>query len=279
MNGTIPTHGDLVVRRDKLAIWHTFALPPKPRTNDHNRIPRTPNMNTPNLTRRLLGLLSLTLIMAGCAASGPATIQTGADAEVTFDGLHRVDNSMADEAWARPDFDITGYTKIMPVRTAVEYTMTKNRGRSPQERSRKGPYFIDDETRATFEALVSEVFISELQKSTRFELVSEPGPDVLMVSGSLLDVSSFVPEDPPGGMTSNTFIRKVGEVTLVLELRDSESGTTLARSVDRRAAENTGASMQYSNTVSNTNEVRRLLTFWASRLRAGLDQFAGASTE
>jgi hypothetical protein len=232
-------------------------------------------MNTSNPGRLIVALLSLALFMAGCAASEPATIQTGENAEVTFDGLHKVNHSKADEAWARPDIDLSGYTKIMPIRTGIEYRMTTNTGTTATAISRGGPYFIDADTRVKFEALVKEVFLAELQKSKRFEIVNDSGPDVLMVSGALLDVASFVPQDSAGAINSRTYLRKVGEVTLVLELRDSETGTALARSVDHRAAENAGGSMKNSNTVSNTAEVRRLLTFWARRLREDLDEFAG----
>lgn len=220
---------------------------------------------------RLLTPLFAALIAVGCA-SGPATIQTGPDAEVTFDGLHRVDNSKADEAWARPDFDISGYTKIMPVRTGIRYRRATNEGRTSMDRSRGGPYFIDDNARAKFEALVSEVFREELAKVERYTFVTEPGPDVMILSAGLIDVWSNVPPDNIGGR-SDVYLRTIGEATLVLELLDSETATVLARSVDRRAAENIGGSLQESNSVSNKSEVRRLIRFWATRLREGLDGF------
>jgi hypothetical protein len=106
----------------------------------------------------------------------------------------------------------------------------------------------------------------------RFELVDEPGPDVLAVLGGLLDVVSYVPPEPIGGR-SYVYLSSVGDATLVLELRDSETGTILARSIDRRAAEPIGATLQDSNRVSNAAEVRRLIRHWASRLREGLDGF------
>ena len=64
-----------------------------------------------------------------------------------------------------------------------------------------------------------------------------------------------------------------GALNAVLELRDSETGTILARSVDRRAAETIGGSFTRSNSVTNSAEARRLIRFWATRLREGLDGF------
>ena len=57
-----------------------------------------------------------------------------------------------------------------------------------------------------------------------------------MIRAGLLDVVSFVPPDPVGGRTE-IYLSRVGEATLVLEIRESESGATLIRAVDRRAAE------------------------------------------
>ena len=225
---------------------------------------------------KLIGLISRTLIFGlavlSAACTTTPTIQTGPNAEVSFDGLHKVDNSQADMAWAKPGFDISGYTKLMLVGEGIEYAPAENRGRTSYERSRPGPYFIDEDTRERFEALVRDTFLDEISKIEHFEIVNEPGPDVLMVRGALLDVESYVPQDPMDQMgRGGIYLSRVGQATLVLELRDSETGAILARSIDRRAAESAGGMMFESNRVTNANEVRRLVRFWARRLREGLD--------
>jgi len=214
-----------------------------------------------------------TVALAACSTA-PPTIQSGPDAEVTFDGLNRVDNSQADIAWARPDFDISRYTKLMLVEAGVQYREATNMGRTTIERSRSGPFYLDEDRRARFEALVKQVFEDEMAQIENFEIVDEPGPEVMIVRGTLLDVVSFVPDmqNMPG--RSNIFLSSVGEVTLVLELLDSQSGTILARSVDRRAAERGGNQMFDANRVTVEAEVRRLIRFWARRLRESLDGFA-----
>ena len=221
---------------------------------------------------RLIMALTFGFVLAGCETA-PPTIQTGPDAELSFDGLHMVDNSQSDIAWARPDFSLDGYTKIWPVGAGIEYRQVKNRGRTSMDRTKGGPYFIDDKARAQFETLVGDIFKEELQKIEKYELVDSPGADVLMVRGGLLNVTSMVPPDAVGGR-SVVYLSSVGDATLVLELRDSETGTILARSIDRRAAETIGGTFQRSNSVTNSAEVRRLIRFWATRLREGLDGFA-----
>ena len=120
---------------------------------------------------------------------------------------------------------------------------------------------------------MAEAFLDELGKSEKYTLVNESGPDVLLVRGALLDVVSYVPPEPIG--RGSIYLSRVGEATLVLEVRDSITEAILVRTVDRRAAEAMGGWLQESNRVTNTSEVRRLAKRWASLLRTRLDEFDG----
>jgi hypothetical protein len=224
-----------------------------------------------NTYKSILLLVAVCFFAVGCATKSP-TAKTGPDAETTFDGLYEYENTRVDVAWAEPDLDLSGYWKIIPVNLGIEYRDVKNRGRTTMERSRGGPYFIDDKARAEFEELVNEIVMEELQKSNRFEIVNEPGPGVLIVGGGLLNVTSEVPPDPVGGR-SRIYLSSVGEATLVLEIRDSESNRILARAVDRRAAEPIGGTFTHSNTVTNNAEIRRLIRHWGALVREGLEGF------
>jgi hypothetical protein len=59
-------------------------------------------------------------------------------------------------------------------------------------------------------------------------------------------------------------------MTLVLELRDSVTGETLARAVDTRSGRASGI-VQITNRTTNTADARRALRVWARALRSGLD--------
>lgn len=233
--------------------------------------------NTKLLVSALATVLTAFVITGCSTTSTPPSIQTGPDAQKSFDGLNVVDHSLADQAWAREDLDLSPYTKLLLVNSGFEYRQVKNRGRTSAERARGGPYYLDADRRARFEAEVHKTFVEEMEKVEYYEFVTEPGPDVLMVRGALLDIVTEVPDlSRITGMT-DIYITTVGEATLVLELRDSESGTVLARSVDRRAAERMGGQMMQANTVTNAAEVRRLIRFWSTRLRESLDGFAAAN--
>lgn len=221
---------------------------------------------------RVAGLGLAALAVFGCT-SQPPTIDTSPGAEVTFDGLHRVNNARADEAWARPDLDLSGYSKVMLDHAGIEYRPGGESGRTSIARTRGGPYEVTEEQKVRLLSVVTEAFREELAASEQFELVDEPGPDVLLVRGALLDVVSNVPPEPVG--RTDFYLTSVGEATLVIELRDSITNAILARAMDRRAAERPGRQLFEANRVTNTTEVRRLAQRWASLLRTRLEEYLG----
>ena len=224
-----------------------------------------------NLTgRRFLLFAAVLGLVAGCAGSSP-TIDTSDEADMTFDGLYPVKGGTADQAWARPGADISQYSKIMLQGVGVEYRPGGESGRLYNIR-RGGDYFeLTEKQKNNFEQVMREEFLEELAKSEHFAIVSEAGPDVLLIRGGLIDVVSYVPPDPIG--MSDIYISRVGEATLVLEIRDSISEAVIARAVDRRAAEDS-LGFNESTPARNRAEIRRLARTWARLLRERLDSYA-----
>lgn len=228
---------------------------------------RIPGLN------RIASVLLVLAFVAGCAASTP-TLDTSDEAGATFDGLYPVKGGLADAAWARPGTDLTQYSKIRLEGVGVEYRPGGESGRTSRARTSASHYEVTEAQRERFETLMRETFREELARSEHFTLVEEDGPDVLLIMGGLLDVVSHVPPEPIG--RANVYLSKVGEATLVLEIRDSITQATLVRAIDRRAAEN-ASGVSHSNSATNRAEVRRLASFWARRLRTQLDEIATGS--
>jgi len=209
------------------------------------------------------------LAVVGCTAttdnSAPPELEPG----LTYDGLAKVKNAKVKGAWMRPDFSLAGYTKIMLIGAGIEYRPVKRVPASSLSSASQFP--LTDEQKERLRSVVSEAFKTELAQSKKFELVDQPGPDVLSIWGGLVDVVSHVPPDAVG--RSNIYLSSVGQATLVVEIRDSESNAVLVRIVDRRAAQTTGVA-QLSTSVSNWSEVQQLARTWATQLRAGLDEAA-----
>lgn len=214
----------------------------------------------------------LILTMAGmvtACSSAPPTMQTGPDAETTFDGLVRVDNASMEKVWVRPGIDLNSYGKVMPVIAETRYASVRSTSTSVARKTNQTNFALTDEEKARFQSLVGEVFLAEFAKSQKFELTDQPGEDVLLVKVELLDVASRVP--PQEAVRETVYVRIIGDANLVLELYDSTSNQVLARASDSREFKYPGDRMQMSIRGMNESQVRRGLEAWAGILVTGLD--------
>lgn len=197
------------------------------------------------------------LLLAGCIQAPPAPFPEAS--QRSFDGLYPLANVRVDAAWARPDIDLSAYDRILLDEVEIEFR--------PVDRS--GSAFpLDAAQQARLGEVVRAAFLEELGRSEAFSLTTEPGPDVLVVRASLLDVVSRVP--PESVLGADVYLESVGEATLSVELVDPENRSVLLRAVDRRAAGAPGRPFRASR-VRNWQEVRTLADAWARRLRLGLD--------
>jgi hypothetical protein len=207
------------------------------------------------------------------AAPKQPQIQTGPNAEVTHDGLVRVKKSVADAAWVKPDFDLTPYKKLMIVSGGVAFKKLKEVNKYQARQGSVTEFPVSQENQQKFKDVMKEEFVKELSKLKRYEIVDKPGPDVLMLVGAVIDVVSSVPPDIDSAQFAGrggVYLTSVGEATLVLELRDSESNEVLGRAADRRAAE---APFAFEvNNVTGWTQVHLLAQAWASTLRTRLEE-------
>ena len=216
--------------------------------------------------------VAITLVAAsllfGCA--GEPTIEQGPDVQLTFDGLAPIKNSRFSNAWIDPDVDLAQYNKIIPAKAEFEFRAVKKTPRvsSIRPASSSSEFWISEETREKLIDTVTGIFREELAGSKHFTITEERGPDALILVGGLMDIVSRVPPELTG--SGEIYLASVGEATLVLELRDSMSGETVYRAIDRRKIERRGDAIQ-ANVVTTWAEVRRWARRWAVRLVDGLD--------
>ena len=212
-------------------------------------------------------VIAAAAFVVGCTQQ--PTIQSGPDAEVTFDGLVRIDNSRFSNAWVDPDIDLTAYNKIIPGGAEFEFRNVQRTTGTTRARSNEREFWISDSNRQRLIDTVSEVFADELSRSENFTVTDEPGAETLVIVGALHDIVSRVPPEQAG--RNEVWLSSVGEATLIIEISDSLSGEVIYRAVDRRAAESVGGQMIRGNSAQTWGEVRRWARRWASRLREGLD--------
>ena len=212
--------------------------------------------------------------LAGCGAAPPPTVQTGPDAEVSADGLHRVDNSVMAMAWVKPNLNLQGYTKLMIEEVMVAY-QKEPRATQHTPGSSEDNFALSPTEMANLKSWFNEAVVTALTKDDGWQIVDARGPDVLRVSAHLIDL---VVRTPAQDMSfQRTVTRSYGEVTVVLELQDSESLEFLARVAERRdptSATNNNLARVSPSAVRA--DVQALFRYWANLLRQGLDELREA---
>jgi len=220
---------------------------------------------------RRLGALAVTAALsAGCTVP----FQIGREAKdpvpvVSDDGLQRVKADRIGIAYLRSDTDFAAYTAVMLDPCTLAYASP------PVEptvlRRRIGNYRLDPERSERMTRGLREAFAREFERSGSYRVVAEPGPGVLRVACHIADLVWEVPRNLVG---ETYWVKRTGLMTLLLSVRDSESGRVLARIGDRRAIRPLGESLSgsYENLpVNNWAGVRDVSRLWARVLREGLD--------
>ena len=225
------------------------------------------------MNSRMCKVLSTGILVAatGCAATPPPTMQTGPDAEVSVDGLVRVDNSVVPMAYVKPNMDLTPYTRFMLDPVEVAYQKDPGNRRRSRGGGADDNFALSPSQMETLKELFQEAVVDALTEDNGYELTTESAPDVLRISAALIDLVVTIPTES-GAQQQNLYTRSYGLVTLVLELRDSQSGEILARAGDRRdlTRDTSGSLARVSSTFVRA-DVTRLFAHWAGLLREGLD--------
>ncbi len=220
------------------------------------------HMNQNRTLRQLAGLIPLFL-----AATVLAQQPKNPEEAMSYDGLEKINIKGIDMAYALPGATLSGYSKVMIGPIGVRFHKdwkpkvagtTRNLSSSDQQRIRQDVAKI-----------VYDAFVEELKKGG-YSIVAEPGRDVLRVQAAIINLYITAPDVMTPGRTK-VYTVSAGEMTLLAELADSETGEVIARVLDRYQARST-ANFQLSSRVSNASEARNAASNWAKILRGELDK-------
>ena len=81
----------------------------------------------------------------------------GPNAEISFDGLHRVDNSQNQYVWVKPGLSLAGYNKVRLVGAGIEYRTVRAASGSSRANSSRSEFPLDEGQKARLEKVVAEV--------------------------------------------------------------------------------------------------------------------------
>lgn len=200
------------------------------------------------------------------------TLAETAPPEISTDGMQLVDKDSRGEIYADPGVDWSVYSKIVLDDATVAFRKNWQRD---QNRNRAARVSTSDmeKIKSNLATLFDEVFVKELQDNGGFEIVEQAGPDVLHITPHIVDLDVYAP-DTMSTMNSRSYTDSSGRMTLKLELRDSETGDLIATASDRRESPYRGYA-QWTTSVSNKADARRMLQKWAVGLRERLTKATG----
>lgn len=195
-----------------------------------------------------------------------------------WDGLKKVSRKGIDLVYLLPAADFKGYTNVMI--DPVEVQFNKNWQRDMNDTidiTRKVDADDIKRIRDALSKMVMEGFAKELT-SNGYPVVTEPSASTLVIQPAIVNLYVNAPDIPSAGRV-RTYTTSTGEMTLVLEVRDSVTGQALARAVDRQEDQNNFNSLQWTNSVTNAADADLAIRYWAKKLREGLDRVTGKTPE
>lgn len=195
-------------------------------------------------------------LLAGCVVNAPPV------AERTPDGLVRIQSKQVDTVYATPGLSLARYKRVMLDSVDIAFKLDWEK-RHPEVSE-------SDITRIRSQgaAVFYEIFSAALTQNGGYPITTQPGPDVLRVTASVTELD--VAATPGTGGNQRMYVVSPSDLTLLMELRDAQSGALLVRAIDREKGRSFG-NLQVEGAVANSAEARRALEMWAGLLRNGLD--------
>ena len=184
---------------------------------------------------------------------------------MSYDGLQKVNLRGVQLAYERPGATLAAYksVQLLPVEVSFYKNWDPNVPGTPWKISSSDR----DTIKQRAAKVVYESFVKEL-KAGGYPVASAPGPDVLLVKITILNLIVTAPDIMSAGM-SRTYSSSPGQATILAELYDSETGQVLARVVDTQEPQGFGGMM---SSVDNMAAGQQVADGWARILRTGLDR-------
>lgn len=191
------------------------------------------------------------------------------EAERTWDGLVKLEDTDVHAAFIDPDADFSVFGRVALIRPTVAFRSNWQRD---QNRSRSRNVRASDVERIKEDVadLFMNVFTEQLE-AAGYDVVNYGDEDVLIIRPAVIDLDVTAPDTRSAGR-SRTYTASTGAATLFIEMFDSMTGDLIGRAIDRRAARRSGGFAMQSNRVTNRADARREFRAWADQLIEFLDQ-------
>jgi hypothetical protein len=195
-------------------------------------------------------LLRTSLIAVLASAGVMACVET------SVESFRKVPDSRADSVYIKSGVDFSRFRKLRVAPLEIYYS--------------EGPVEPDPEDLARVRQIFRDAFLAAI--GSDYELVDEPGPGVLGVRASLVDleltpVTGTVPiKGRAASLVAN------GQLSFFMELRDSQTGEILARGGDQEKA---AAEIETAASDRDWAQTEAAAMRWAQMFRDFLDDNLG----
>jgi hypothetical protein len=230
-----------------------------------------------NASKLVVLLLSAIVSIAAWSASSKEKLISALDEIAQQSGLVRTKVKGIDLVYKRADATLTKYNKLLLKPVTVSFSKNFDPGQSSSLYKMNPP--DREKIKTELAEQFAKVFTKELQEKGGYQMVDESGADVLEVRAAIVNLYINAPDvSMQTAGRVKVYTTDAGEMTLVMELRDSVTDAILAQVYDRRAATN-GGMWTWSTSVSNSAEARQLFGVWATSLRKALDASRGGGAK
>jgi hypothetical protein len=225
-----------------------------------------------NIMNNLSAILLLTLILPIATVSAK-----DAPPEMSFDGLHLVNNEKNTLAYLKDNADFSEYNKIfiLPSQVAFKKNWQRNYNNDHLMSSRIKNSDVE-RIKNDVAMLFNKTFEEEMSNVAGYTLVAETGPGVLVLKPAIIDLDVHAP-DVRSASRSKTFAETAGSATLYIEFYDGVSNEILARVADAKTTRNRGYH-SWSNRVTNSADSKQLIRRWAKQLIKALETVNGVDS-
>jgi len=224
-------------------------------------------MSNRNLVR--IVCFSIVLALNGYATCSNAQPEEGppvSDADITADGLHRVDPALMPGAWIRPEADLSLYTRAVVMPTVVLFREMDKPSQNAWADRNRSVFPVSETMQRRLRATFGESFNDAMKAQRSYDVGRELGRDVVLVRAYMTDVTTGVPLSLAGSNVVS--VRWIWEANLTVELRDSMSNELLAR---LRSRERVDGPVDADRIWGLAPQIMRR---WSMRMIAQLDELS-----
>ena len=209
-----------------------------------------------------------TLIIMGVVATSITGFADTSVPEISMEGLELVDKTRRGELYADPEIDWSIYDQIELESATVAFRKNWQR-----DQNRNYPTRIRASDMERIQSELSDLFgtvFTEELSNGGYVMTDSSGESVMRITPRIVDLDVYAPDTRNIGV-QKSFTESAGRMTLKLEIYDSVTGDVIATASDRRESPRRGY-LQWTTSVTNNAEARRMLQRWAVSLVERLDE-------